>query len=119
MFYVNTDCLDFTGIGQDKFAYDHKGNISINLFNFKNLTQTGLAIGKVSLQSEGNDWFSLLPDGYNFNMEKGGFSTRNVLTGLDWILHHPTIDPFAENFMMYFINPIYIPKVSTPLEPQN
>lgn len=88
------------------------------MFNSSNLTQTGLAIGKVGLYAEGNDWFCLLPDKYDFNMEKG-FSSRNVLTGIDWIIHHPTFNPFAESFTMYFINPIYIPKVATRFDPQN
>ena len=117
-FYVNKDCLDFTGLGQDKFYYDNHNNISIQLFNIQNITQTGLAIGKVGLKDEGNDWFSLKPDEYNFNMQKGAYS-RNFFTIVDWIFHHP-ISPFTGKiFPLIFVNPIYIPRNSTPLNPPN
>ena len=62
----------------EDFSYDKHGNISINLFRTDDITETGGAIGKVGLKPEGNDWFSLQPDGYDFNIEKG-FSARIFL----------------------------------------
>ena len=74
------------------------------------INQTRAAIGKVGFTLEGNDWFSLNPDGYDFNMESNGFSQRNVLTGLDWILNHLTLNSFSQTFPIYFVNNFYIPK---------
>jgi hypothetical protein len=117
-FYINTDCLDFTGLGQDKFSYDKNNNISINLFDIHNITQTGLVIGKVGLKDEGNNWFSLKPDEYDFNMQKGAYA-RNFFTIVDWILHHP-ISPFmGKKFPLIFINPIYIRENAIPRDPPN
>lgn len=84
-----------------------------------NINQTGAAIGKVGFTPEGNDWFSLNPDGYDFNLESIGFSQRNVLTVMDWILNHLILKPFSQTFPIYSVNPVYIPKQSTPFEATN
>ena len=118
-FHVSTDALDFRNISKADFIYDKNGNISINFFKLSNINQTGLALGKVSLTDEGNNWYTINPDRYDFDMQRNNL-IRNVLTGVDWFLHNGLVSAILGGpYTIYFHNPVYINPNPIPLTPPN
>jgi RHS repeat-associated protein len=91
---VSTSSLDFSFVSKKDLVYDSKNDTySVNLFSLNKLSQTSLALGKVSLKSIGNDMYTINRDFYDFNIEwKQGLSTRNVATFAAGLIHGPVID---------------------------
>ena len=80
----------------------------INLYKVNPKSQTALALGKISLVSNGNNQYSIQPDYYDFNIEwASGFSKRNIATFGAGFLHYGA-DPIAQAIPLIFGGPYWI-----------
>ena len=109
--HVSTSALDFSFVSQKNLSYNSKTNTySLNLFSLNKTSQTSLALGKVSLNSVGNNLYTINPDLYDFNIEwNQRFSTRNIATFWAGLIHGPVIDnvPIPAMPMSPFFGPSF------------
>ena len=109
--HVSTSALDFSFVSQKNLSYSSKYNTySVNLFSLNKTSQTSLALGKVSLNSVGNNLYTINKDRYDFNIEwDQGFSTRNIGTFGAGLIHGPVIDnvPIPAMPMAPFFGPSF------------
>ena len=91
--YVSTSALDFSFVSQSDLKSTKNNTYSVNLFSINPTSKTSLALGKISLNSEGNNMYTIKKDDYDFNIEwNQGISKRNIATFGAGILHGPVID---------------------------
>ncbi len=106
---ISTSSLDFGSVTQKNLVYNSKTNeYGLNLYKVNPKSQTALALGKISLVSNGNNQYSIQPDYYDFNIEwASGFSKRNIATFGAGFLHYGA-DPIAQAIPLIFGGPYWI-----------
>lgn len=109
---VSTSSLDLSFVSKKNLSYNSKNNTySVNLFSLNKFSQTSLALGKVSLNSIGNNRYTINRDYYDFNIEwDQGFSTRNIGTFAAGLMHGPVIDNIPVSLPTF---PFFGPSVYT------
>tara|TARA_B110001469_G_C9358569_1_gene188077 strand:- start:109 stop:423 length:315 start_codon:yes stop_codon:yes gene_type:complete len=77
-------------ITQKDLQYNlNTGSYSLDLYKTNPISQVSLALGKISLNNEGGNQFSINPDRYDFNIEwQNGFSKRNIATFVAGVGHY-------------------------------
>jgi RHS repeat-associated protein len=114
---INASTLDFSGTSQSQLGLANMTvgqNRPVNLFK-SGINQNSLAFGKVKMTYEGNSQFSILPDRFDFDIEKTNrFSARNIGTALGAFANY-AINPmqpilFGGSYNVIFNNTATIPK---------
>jgi len=78
------------------FARQRRSNTyGLDLYKVNPMSQTAIALGKISLVKTGNYQYSIQPDYYDFNIEwDKGFTKRNIATFGAGLLHYG-VNPIA------------------------
>ena len=91
-YWIDASTIDLHYISQADLKY-HNGIATINLYDYFEAEEYAFVLGKISLESKGNDLFEIKPDQYDFNIEwENGWNKRNIATLVSGFLHGPVFD---------------------------
>ncbi len=86
---IDASTLDFGNISRGDLKDKGNGRYGLNLYDKNPTSQAAIALGKITLIDQGNNSYSIVPDYYDFNIERqNGFSQRNIATFGAGILHY-------------------------------
>ena len=112
---VNSSSLNFSFVSQQNLNKDGSVNLANpKIFGLNALSGTALALGSITLKSQGNNRYKIEPDLYDFDIRwKNGFTFRNFATFGAGLLHGPVIDNIPIPLIFNGGLPIFGPSVYT------